>query len=105
MQHFRLHRLIGKEFVQIIVILLFWLTWPYEQLHNYVSPGAPRIVSGTERLEHHEQWAEAVSTLALGTFAITASFAYSFIKFDRKQNTRLWPFVTTGTTRSPPSFL
>jgi hypothetical protein len=105
MQHFKLHRLIGKEFVQIIVILLFWLTWPYEQLHNYVSAGAPRIASGTERLEHHEHWVEAASALALGTFAITASFAYSFIKFDRKQNTRLWPFVTTGTTRSPPSFL
>jgi hypothetical protein len=42
MQHFRLHRLIGKEFVQIIVILLFWLAWPYEQLHDYLSAGAPR---------------------------------------------------------------
>jgi hypothetical protein len=26
----------------------------------------------------------------------------SFTKFDRKQNTRLWPFVFTGITRSPP---
>jgi hypothetical protein len=91
--------------VPLIVILLFLVAWPCEQLCEYVSTGAPRVVSGTERLEHHEQWTEAVSTLALGTFVITASFTYSFIKFDRKQNTRLWPFVTTGTTRSPPSFL
>src|SRR5262245_54288282 len=104
MQHFGLHPLIWREFLSVIVILLFWVAWPYEQLRDYVSAGASRVVSGTERLEHHEQWADAVSTLALGTFAITASFAYSFIKFDRKQNTRLWPFVTTGTTRSPPSF-
>jgi hypothetical protein len=105
MQRSNSYRLIGREFWPIIVILLFWVAWPYEQLDDYVSTGVPRVVSATERLEHHEQWAEAVSALALGTFAITASFAYSFIKFDRKQNTRLWPFVTTGTTRSPPSFL
>jgi hypothetical protein len=91
--------------VPIIVILLFWVAWPYEQLREYLSAGAPRVVSATERLEHHEQWAEPVLALAVGTFAITAFFAYSFIKFDRKQNTRLWPFVATGTTRSPPSFL
>jgi hypothetical protein len=28
----------------------------------------------------------------------------SFTKFDRQQNTRLWPFIFTGITRSPPSF-
>jgi hypothetical protein len=30
--------------------------------------------------------------------------AVSFTKFDRKQNTRLWPFIFTGITRSPPHF-
>jgi len=28
---------------------------------------------------------------------------FSYIKFDRKQNTRLWPFIFTGITRSPPA--
>jgi hypothetical protein len=28
----------------------------------------------------------------------------SFTKFDRQQNTRLWPFIFAGITRSPPSF-
>jgi len=105
MQRSSLLRVIGREFVPVIVILLFWVAWPYEELQDFLSVGAPRVVSGTERLEHHEHRAEAASVLALGTFAFTAAFAYSFIKFDRKQNTRLWPFVTTGTTRSPPSFL
>jgi hypothetical protein len=98
-------RVIGREFVPVIVILLFWVAWPYEDVQNFLSVGAPRVAGGTERLEHQEHRVEAASALALGTFAVTASFAYSFIKFDRKQNTRLWPFVTTGTTRSPPSFL
>ena len=36
----------------------------------------------------------------------TAAFLEAFVKLDRKQNTRLWPFVNDGTTRSPPrSFL
>ena len=34
---------------------------------------------------------------------LTAIFIHSFLRFDRKQNTRLWPFVTMGTTRAPPA--
>ena len=32
----------------------------------------------------------------------TAAFIEGFVTLDRKQNTRLWPFVDDGTTRSPP---
>jgi hypothetical protein len=31
------------------------------------------------------------------------SVEFSYIKVDRKQNTRLWPFIFTGITRSPPA--
>jgi hypothetical protein len=31
------------------------------------------------------------------------SVEFLYIRFDRKQNTRLWPFIFTGITRSPPA--
>jgi hypothetical protein len=86
--------------VMVVILAASWLPW---QLHDYVFAGAPRLVNGaTERIEHRDYRAEFGPALARGDFAVTAAFAYSFLKFDRKQNTRLWPFVTTGTTRSPP---
>jgi hypothetical protein len=74
--------------------------------HEYVSAGNSRLLNGApERIQEREQEVHPALALALGTFAVTAAFTYFFIKFDRKQNTRLWPFVTAGTTRSPPSSL
>jgi hypothetical protein len=89
--------------VPILVILLLGATWPERQVRDYLSAGAPRLVSGaSERIQQREQTTQTAAALALGSFVVTAVFAYSFVKFDRKQNTRLWPFVTTGTARSPP---
>jgi hypothetical protein len=46
-----------------------------------------------ERLEDREHRAEAALSPPVGDFVPTLAFAYFFVKFDRKQNTRLWPFV------------
>src|ERR1051325_1002451 len=42
------------------------------------------------------------SIVLSGRPQFTAGFVRTFLKFDRKQNTRIWPFVDAGTTRSPP---
>jgi hypothetical protein len=90
----------------MVIILLLAVSWPQRELQDQVSAGTPRVVSAVaERLEDREHRTEAAPTPPVGDFVPTAAFAYSFVKFDRKQNTRLWPFVTTGTTRSPPFFL
>ena len=90
----------------MVIILLVVASWPQWELQDQVSAGTPRFVSGgAERLEDREHRAEALPAPTVSDFAPTAAFAYSFVKFDRKQNTRLWLFVTTGTTRSPPFFL
>lgn len=106
MQRVKLNRLIRRRLVLTLIILLLAASWPQRELQDQVSAGAPRVVSAVaERLEHREYRAEAALAPPVGDFVPTAAFAYSFVKFDRKQNTRLWPFVTTGTTRSPPFFL
>ena len=98
----RLNRSIQQDLMLIIGILLFCASWAQRQSYDS-SAGTSRLVSGVdERFEHRENMTEAVPVSPVGGFAVTATFAYFFVKFDRKQNTRLWPFVTTGTTRSPP---
>jgi hypothetical protein len=90
----------------ILVIFLLGVICSQPSLHDYVSAGTARLISGgSERLEHRENPFEASHALAIGVFTVTAAFADAFVRFDRKQNTRLWPFVTTGTTRSPPFVL
>jgi hypothetical protein len=44
--------------------------------------------------------------LALNKITINLSFlsAFSLIRFDLKQNLRLWPVLSDGLQRSPPSF-
>jgi hypothetical protein len=43
------------------------------------------------------------ATITAQHSVFTAAFIQSFLRSDRKQNTRLWPFVTAGTTRAPPA--
>jgi len=103
MSHFKQQRLIWRGLVAIIIILAFSATYPQRQLHGYVSANTPRLVSDlAERIQPHDSLSSATVVLPLKNVGVTATFTYFFVKFDRKQNTRLWPFVTTGTTRSPP---
>jgi hypothetical protein len=103
MSHFKQQRLIWRGLVAIIIILAFSATYPQRQLHGYVSAGTPRLVSGlAERIQPHDNLSTATTVLPLKNVVVTATFTHAFVKFDRKQNTRLWPFITAGTTRSPP---
>ena len=103
MSHFKQQRLIWRGLVAIIIILAFSATYPQRQLHGYVSAANLRLVSElSERIQPHDNLSSATAVLPLKNMVVTATFTHSFVKFDRKQNTRLWPFVTTGTTRSPP---
>jgi hypothetical protein len=97
---------LNPQLVPMVSILLLAVGWQEWELQHQMSAGTPRVVSAAaERLDDREHRAEAAPAPPVGDFAPTPAFAYSFVKFDRKQNTRLWPFVTTGTTRSPPFFL
>jgi hypothetical protein len=61
---------------------------------------AAKIASGDFAPQHRPFHSSRVTALAPGDRPFTA---FSYIKFDRKQNTRLWPFIFTGITRSPPA--
>jgi hypothetical protein len=99
-------RRLGFNLVPMAIIPLLAASWPQRELQDQVSAGIPACQKRrADRLEDREHRAEAALAAPVGDFVPTSAFAYSFVKFDRKQNTRLWPFVTTGTTRSPPFFL
>jgi hypothetical protein len=96
-------KLPGRTLIAVLVVFLGVSTWTQGRFDDYVSAGSARLLSGTlERIQQREQEIHTTVVLALGSFPVTAAFSYFFTKFDRKQNTRLWPFVTAGTTRSPP---
>jgi hypothetical protein len=103
MHHFKQQRLLWRGLLAIIIILAFSATYSQLQLHGYVSAGTLRFVSGlAEGIQPHDNLSTATAVLPLKNVVVTATFTYAFVKFDRKQNTRLWPFITAGTTRSPP---
>jgi hypothetical protein len=68
-------------------------------INDSQSVGPPNIESTLE--EQNEYRPGSLTNLGLERLFVAAVF---FIKFDRKQNTRLWPFVFTDLTRSPPDF-
>ena len=85
MQRVGQHRPIKRSLVPLVVVVIFAASWLPWQLHDYVFVGAPRLINGaTERIEHQEYRADLEPALARGDFAVTAAFAYSFVKFDRK---------------------
>jgi hypothetical protein len=68
-------------------------------INDSQSVGPPSIQS---TLGEQNDYHSGIPThLLLQKLFVAAVF---FIKFDRKQNTRLWPFVFTDLTRSPPDF-
>jgi hypothetical protein len=68
-------------------------------INDSQAVGAPSIESTVG--EQNDYCSGTLTNLTLEKLFVAAIF---FIKFDRKQNTRLWPFVFTGVTRSPPYF-
>jgi len=71
-------------------------------------PGV-KVRSAVTTISHPERqpkrdFAGSIQALITGQHSVfTAVFVHSFLRFDRKQNTRLWPFVSVGTTRAPPA--
>ena len=82
-------------------VLLFQATPTQWHLAEYLSFVTTKIgYSDFERPDHRPFRSDLASGLP-GRSRTVVEFSY--IKFDRKQNTRLWPFIFTGITRSPPA--
>jgi hypothetical protein len=94
------HRVLVHSLAPVFVVVLLGATLP-QGLPNYLNGSAPQLTSvGAARHDHWEQSTYPVPPD--GTGIPSAALAYSFVRFDRKQNTRLWPFVSAGINRSPP---
>jgi hypothetical protein len=87
-----------------IIFLVSCSGFAQPQLDDHV-PGLKVRPAGTEVANSQRQAKRdpSVSILPGSGLIFTAVFIHSFVRFDRKQNTRLWPFVTRGTTRAPPA--
>ena len=87
-----------------IIFLVSCSGFAQPQLDDYV-PGLKVRPAGAEVANPQRQAKRdpSVSILLGSDLIFTAVFIHSFLRFDRKQNTRLWPFVTRGTTRAPPA--
>jgi hypothetical protein len=81
-------------------VLLFEPTPTQRQIGEYLSFLTTKIgYSDFEGPDHRRFQSDIASELPVKS---RTSVEFSYIKFDRKQNTRLWPFIFTGITRSPP---
>ena len=86
--------------VLFLAVLLLGTTSTQPQLGEYLSVATSKIGnSDFERSQHRPFKSDAATALACGNLLF---IELSYINFDRKQNTRLWPFIFTGITRSPP---
>ena len=82
-------------------VFLFQATPTQWHLAEYLSFVTTKTAySDFERPDHRPFRSNLASDLP-GRSRTVVEFFY--IKFDRKQNTRLWPFIFTGITRSPPA--
>jgi hypothetical protein len=93
----------GLPFVLVfmLAVLSVGATLMQVPVGEYVFVATARIGnSDFERFQHRPFKTDAATALALGNLEFADIF---HIKFDRKQNTRLWPFILTRITRSPPA--
>ena len=90
-----------------LIFLFSCLGFAQPQLDDY-APGikarsGETVISHPERQPKRDLGGSIQAMITGHHSAFTAVFIHSFLKFDRKQNTRLWPFVTSCTTRAPPA--
>jgi hypothetical protein len=86
----------------MLAVLVLGATSTQPQVSEYLSVATSKIGnSDFERSQHRPFKSDAATALAFGNLLF---IELSYINFDRKQNTRLWPFIFTGITRSPPTF-
>jgi len=82
-------------------MLLLQATATQWHLGDYLSIVTTKIgYSDFERADHRPFQSDVAAALPDRSRTFVE---FSYIKFDRKQNTRLWPFLFTGITRSPPA--
>jgi len=91
----------------LFVFLVSCLFFANPSLDDY-TPGVKvrpetTVVVSPEREPKRDLDSAILAIIAGERLTFTAVFIYSFVKFDRKQNIRLWPFVTMGTPRAPPA--
>src|SRR5688500_12521556 len=82
-------------------MLLFQPTPTQWQLADYTSFVTTKTGYSDFERTHHRPFQSDLASAFPGKSRTFVEFSY--IKFDRKQNTRLWPFIFTGITRSPPA--
>src|SRR5215467_6879442 len=82
---------------------------------GFAQPGLDDEVPGVKvrspvtSISHPERqpkrdFAGSIQRIITGQHSVfTAVFVHSFLRLDRKPNTRLWPFVSLGTPRAPPA--
>jgi hypothetical protein len=92
-----LDKLSRLTFRALLVALL--LCAPYLQPAPEFSVAGPSLAKAELERSVRVLRVDAPAALPLEKSFFTPAF---FIKFDRQQNTRLWPFIFTGITRSPP---
>ena len=90
-----------------LILLFSFLGFAQPRLDDHV-PGVKVRPAGTvmispERQPRRDPAGGIHAVIAGHRSVFTAVFIYSFLRFDRKQNTRLWPFVPMGTARAPPA--
>jgi len=90
-----------------LIFLFCCLGFAQPQLDDY-APGikarsGETVIVPPER-QPKRDFTRSIQAIITGQHRVfTAVFIHSFLRFDRKQNTRLWPFVRMGTTRAPPA--
>jgi hypothetical protein len=90
-----------------LIFLFSCLGFAQPQLDDY-APGIKARSGETVIVQPERQpkrdFTSSIKAIITGQHRVfTAVFVQSFLRFDRKQNTRLWPFVSVGTTRAPPA--
>jgi hypothetical protein len=93
----------GVPFVLIfmLAVLSVGATSMQEPVGEYVFVATARIGNSDFERSQHRPFKSHIATAF--AFSNLRFVEFSYIKFDRKQNTRLWPFIFTGITRSPPA--
>jgi hypothetical protein len=89
-----------------LIFLCAFLAFAHPDLDDYV-PGvkvtqSTTLVANPEKHPKRDLGHSIRVIVSSQRFTFTTVFINSFLKFDRKQNTRLWPLVTASATRAPP---
>jgi len=89
------------------IFLCAFLAFAHPDLDDYV-PGV-KVTQATVSIGNPEKQSKrdlgnTIRAINSGDHSVFKPiFVFSFVKFDRTQNTPPWPFMTTGAARAPPA--